>query len=172
MALKRITLATDTLRDFIALTPAQQKILVFLLSNRNMRDRSERPTQYFSYRQIAEETGLKESSVRILIIALTKEKWIVRINQRKRYTPQGKKESEFRWSITKVVDELEKTYQEEAEVVEFDPADDPNLFLHDERLWRPGGSLGWQYRKRYAQNGGWADTTLAPDAVIDFFSEN
>lgn len=72
----------------------------------------------------------------------------------------------------------EKTFnpfQDEAEAeahAHLEKLDTNDLFLHDEKLWRPGGSLGWQSRKKHALNGGWADTTLAPDAVIDFFSRN
>ena len=69
MSLKRITLSTETLQDFVALSSAKQKILAFLLSNRNTKDK----TNYYSYESIAEETGLKASTVRVLIIVLPPE---------------------------------------------------------------------------------------------------
>lgn len=179
MALKRITFATDTLQDFIALTPAKQKILIFLLSNRSMRDRPARPTRYFSYQDIVEETGLKETTVRLSIASLTKDGWLTRLNQRKKLTPTGKAENQFKWCITKVLEELEQAFQDEAEAeaevaaqAHLENLDADDLFLHDEKLWRPGGSLGWQSRKRHSLNGGWADTTVAPDAVIEFFSKS
>ena len=178
MALRRITLATDTLRDFIALTPAKQKILVFLLSNRNMRDRPTRPTHYFSYQDIVEETEFKETTVRLSIASLAKEGWITRLNQRKTSTPTGKEETQFKWCLTKVIEELDQAFQDEAEAeaevaaqAHLDNLDVNDLFLHNEKLWRPGGILGWQTRKKHSLNGDWADTALAPDAVIDFFAK-
>ena len=179
MALKRITLATDTLRDFIARPPAQQKILIFLLSHRSMRDRPLRPTHYFSYQDIAEETGVKETTVRLSIVYLTKDGWLTRLNQRKKFTPAGKEETQFKWTLTKVVEELEQAFHAEAEAeaevaaqAYLENLDTDDLFLHEERLWRPGGALGWQSKKRQSLNGDWADTALAPDAVIDFFSKS
>ena len=177
MSLKRITLATDTLQDFIARPPAQQKILIFLLSHRSMRDRPLRPTHYFSYRDIAEETDLKETTVRFSIASLTKDGWLTILNQRKKFTPTGKPENQFKWTLTKVIEELEQAFQAEVEAeaevaaqTHLENMEAEDIFLHEEKLWRLGGSLGWQSRKRNSLNGGWADTTLAPDAVIDFFS--
>ena len=179
MSLKRITLATDTLQDFSALTPAKRKILIFLLSNRSMRDRPARPTRYFSLREIAEETELKETTVRVSIIYLTKDGWLTRLNQRETFTPKGETETQFKWCLTKVVDDLEQAFQAEAEAeaevaaqTHLENMEAEDIFLHEEKLWRLGGSLGWQSRKRNSLNGTWADTTLAPDAVIDFFSKS
>ena len=146
MPLKRITLATDTLQEFVALTPAKQKILIFILSRRNMHNRPTCPTNFFSYRDIAEETGISKTTVRLSVAALLREGWITLVSQRKKYTPGGKPETQYKWIITKVVHALEKTYQEDEAATEvIDPAADPNVYLYKDKLWRPGGALGWHY---------------------------
>ena len=176
MPLNRITLATDTLLDFIALPPAQQKILIFLLSNRNMRERPTRPTRYFAHQDIADETGLKPTTVRLSIMALTKEGWLTRLNQRQKFTPTGEAENQFKWCITKVVEELKEAFEAEAEAeaevaaqAHLDNLDADHIFLHEERLWRVGGVLGWQVKKKGAINSSWIDTANAPDEVSGYF---
>ena len=108
MSLKRITLATETLQEFVSLSAGKQKIIAFLLSKRK--------TNYFSYKDIAEATGLKLDSVRVLIMRLTKQGWITRQSERTQYTPQGTpSERQFRWCLTKVIFQLEESYKREDE---------------------------------------------------------
>ena len=174
-SLNRVTFDTETLREFIALSTAKQKILLLLLGNRNMREKPLCPSRYFSYSEIAERTGLKEGSVRVLMITLDTENWVEKVNQRKRYTVDGRLEMQYRWSVIKVILGLAKTYKEEeaAENVEtFDTEDTPGIFLHDGRFWRQGGQLGWQSRKQGARSHNWTDTMLAPDSVIEYFEGN
>ena len=92
---RRITFATQTLQEFVALTPGKKKILIFLLARWNRR------TNYFSHADIAEETGLKETTIRVSLASLEKEGWITQTTQRKKYTPKGKPETQFKWRITK-----------------------------------------------------------------------
>ena len=177
-SLNRVTFATDTLREFIALSAAKQKILLLLLGNRNMREKPLRPSRYFSYSEVAERTGLKESSVRVLIIALSRDNWIEAVNQRKQYTVDGRLETQYRWSVIKVILGLARAYKAETEVdLEDGGTDDvaeaPGIFLHEGRFWRQGGELGWQSCKQdsRARVRTWADTMLAPDAVLEYFGE-
>ena len=108
MSLNRITLASETMQDFIMLNRAKQQILYFLLLRRNMRKPPLRPTNYFSHAAIAEGTGLKETTVRLSIAWLQKEDWITQISQRKQFTPTGEIEKQYRWILTKVVEGLEE----------------------------------------------------------------
>ena len=178
--LKRITMATDTLLDFLAIPRAQQRILIFMLSHRSMRQRPERPTNYYSLKDIAEATELSETTVRVSIRKLLKAQWIEVISQRNLYTPSGKPETQWRWTVSKVVHELEKAY--EKEVVEDTEAEakpaathdstDTDMFLYEDKFWRMAPNGWWQHRKP-ALNGkkeDWISTKNPPQAVIDFFN--
>ena len=170
-SLNRVTFAFDTLREFISLSSAKQKILLLLLGNRNMRDKPLRPSHYFSYSEIAERTGLKEGSVRVLMISLDNDNWVEKVRQRKQYTVDGRLETQHSWSVIKVILGLAKVYEEDDEAGNeaVDPDDTPSIFLHDGKFWRQGGELGWQSRKQSSRLNTWSDTMLAPDPVIEYF---
>lgn len=173
MPLNRITIATHTLHEFIKLSPAKQKILVFLLERRRMYDKPLRPTNFFSYNDIAEETGLKADSVRVLILDLTKNEWLQVINERRMLTPKGKIEKQFRWCVKKVVKGLDEAYKvekEQRESPEFvHPDDDPAQFAYEGHFWRQGGAFGWQSRNQVSINGDWNDRSNPPSAVVEYF---
>ena len=170
-SLNRVTFAFDTLREFISLSSAKQKILLLLLGNRNMREKPLRPSHYFSYSEIAERTGLKEGSVRVLMISLDNDNWVEKVRQRKKYTVDGRLETQHSWSVIKVILGLAKAYADNDEVDDeaIDTDEAPGIFLHDGKFWRQGGELGWQSRKQDARLHTWSDTMLAPDPVIEYF---
>ena len=172
-SLNRVTFATDTLYDFIQVSPAKQKILLVLLGNRNMRDKPLRPSHYFSHAEIAKRTGLKETTVRVLLISLGKTHWIEQVSQRKRYTPDGRLETEYKWSVTKVIEGLARAYEDEIadDAIAGDAVEDaPEIFLFEGVYWRQGGTLEWQCRNQNTRTRNWSDTMLAPDAVLNYFS--
>ena len=118
-----------------------------------MRDKPSRPTNYFSYRDIAEATELTPETVRTLIIRLTKDGWLTRQNNRTFYTPQGKPENQYRWTLTKVTFELDAAYKKEDEAeaerqTYIDDSDNPDYIVVDGKVWRVGRKPGLAKQKQ------------------------
>ena len=169
MSLNRVTMAATTLLDFTLLSSAKQQIVSLLLTNRNLRDKPLQPSHYFSYKDISDKLGLKAGSIRVLVYSLIKDGWLTGTDQAK-HNVDGKWVMRYKWSVTKVDDEIAEVFnveeeKEDVQQVDFDC--NPEDFFFDDTFWRKGGTLGWQRRKRYARH--WSDTLTAPADVISYF---
>ena len=168
MPLQRLHFATSVMDDFLSLHSGQQRIFVFLISQRSMRKPPLKPSNYFSYKDIAEGTGLKIESVRLYLLSLKKLGWIQEVN---RQHAEGK--LRFRFTFPKSDLAWEATYADETEH-EFDTyeaeAEANGWLLLESTFWRTEGSLG--YQSRGVEQRFWKDTTHPPNAVVNFFSDS
>lgn len=168
MPLKRLHFSTDILDGFTSLNTGKQRILVFIMARRNMRKPPLRPSNYLSYEDIAEDTGLTADTVRVYILSLKKDGWMKEIN---RQNSEGK--LRFRWTFPKQDDAWQQTYTDETEH-EFDnyatEAEANGWLLLEDSFWRVGGELGFQ--RRGVNSRFWADVINPPKAVTNFFVES
>ena len=164
MPLRRLTIATEAMDDFIELPKGQQKVLAFLMARRNFRLRPQYPTNYFSYAQIAEETKLTDTSVRVVLSRLKNEKWIAELSRRKRDGIL-----EYKWTFPRLDNAIITTYAEEALAKQEKAASEQTEKgekLIEGYIWRIGG-LGYQ-RKSLVGNV-WADFSNPSDVVKKAF---
>ena len=158
MPLPRLTIASQTLQDFIDLSRAEQKIIKYLLTRRSMNIRPAHPTAYMTYQEIADATGLKVRSIVNSISTLKRQGWITESG----YIPHQQGEPrKHRWVLNKVNADMVDTYR--AEAVESE------TYRHDNREWRVGGALGYQFRRIGSRR--WADVYEVPEPVSTFFAE-
>ena len=166
MPLQRLHFATSVMDDFLSLHSGQQRIFVFLISQRSMRKPPLKPSNYFSYKDIAEGTGLKIESVRLYLLSLKKLGWIQEVN---RQLAEGK--LRFRFTFPKSDLAWEATYADETEH-EFDSyeaeAEANGWLLIDDTFWRVGEN---GYQSRGVKKRFWAERVNPPDFVVNFFSD-
>lgn len=126
-----------------------------------MRDRPLRPTNYISHEEIAEDTNFSIETIRTRIGYLKKDGWI------KELTRQKNELTRYRYTLERIQMDIERTFEieDEDETVE---SDDVNIYLHNNRYWRIGGALGYQYRRLHSRM--WVDTGEVPNEVENYFS--
>lgn len=168
MPLPRLHIATSVMDEFIDLHTGEQRLLVYLMARRSMRKLPFRPSNYFTYADIAEDLHLSETTIRLYIQSLKKERWIQEISRQR---VEG--ELRLRWTFPKLDEAWEATYANETEH-EFESyaaeAEANGWLLLEDTFWRAGGELGYQHRgvnKRF-----WAESSNPPDAVVNFFSND
>lgn len=161
MGLPRLTIASQTLKDFIGLTSTEQAIIHYLLTKRSMNIQPTRPTVYLSFQDIAEAIGRKESTVQKTVTILRQKEWIKECG----YLPHRKGERrKYRWTIDKVIKDLVETYASPAENAPIEES----IYIHEDTEWRLGGAFGYQYRSQGSRL--WRDSSNVPERIIDFFS--
>ena len=161
MGLPRLTLASTTLKDFISLTRAEQEVIGYLLTRRSMNVRPLHPTCYLTFKEIADATGLKTSTVAKTISILKRKQWILETGYLPHHSGEGR---QYKWVIAKVNEDMAETYR--TEVMTEAPTDD-TIYRHDGKEWRVGGALGYQFRNIGSER--WADKSIPPEPVSTFF---
>ena len=168
MPLQRLHFAESVMHEFILLRSGQKRILVFIMARRSMRKPPLRPSNYFSYEDIAKAVNLTPERVRLYILSLKKDGWLKEVN---RQNSEGK--LRFRWTLPKQDQAWDATYANETEH-EFDSyeaeAEANGWLLLDDTFWRVGGSLG--YQKRGVNKRFWGESSNPPEPVVNFFKNS